>query len=359
MKVIYNNVNFLHLNENFPRKKFSVFFDEIQHDINVESLESKINIPIKQYEKVSFPRQFSRYVSTGNPRRLLPEDEELYEELEIKIKNHVVYYETGNLRDYSKLIFLFAESDEYEITLEEVLKNNIKEDTKLLVFKDEYLQKGSNFLFKNNNESLIDNITAIMEREMRKLDIEDVVIMGARSGAQAAKVYGSFFEETTLITFNSDYKVMKTPEELHLLQYEGIKLRKSIEITSFLEETLESEQYNEDELIVNTRSYSFEEMMKFTIFFAYSFIGKKERSENENFVMDEVDQRFEIRNNLKHRPQIVLQRINGISSHLRVFSHGPINYILKDDVIKEKVESEIIFITQDEILKATGIVNFE
>ncbi len=359
MKVIYNNVNFLHLNDNYPKKVFSVFFDEVQYDFNVETPESRINIPIKKYEKVSFQRQFARYVSTGNPRRLLPEEEEVYEELEMKIRNSVVYYETGNLEDYTKLIFLFAESKEYELTLENVLKNNLKPDTKLIVLKDEYLQNGSNFMFRNNNESLIGPIINLIENEIRKVNAADVAIMGARNAAQAAKVYASFFEDIKLITFNSDYKSLKKPEEIHLLQYEGIELTKSIEITSFTIDTIEHEQLNEETLIVNTRNYSFEEMMKFTIFFTYAYFGEKTTINSENFILEETNNKFEIKNELQHRPQIVLQKIDGISSNLKVFSHGPVNYILKDDVVKDQVESELMFITQTELLIAKGIINFE
>lgn len=359
MKVIYNNVNFLHLNDQYPRKVFSVFFDEVQYDINVEEPESRINIPIKKYDKISFQRQFAKYVSTGNPRRLLEYEEEQYEELGMKIKNKVVYYETGNVEDYTKLIFLFAENKEYEITLESIIKDNLTEDTKLIVFKDEYLQNGSNFLFQNNYESLIGPIVNLIENETRKVEIENSVIIGARNAAQAAKVYGSFFTETKLITFNSDYKVLKEPEEFHLLQYEGIELAKSIEVTSFTVDTLEDGQLNEKELIVNTRNYSFEEMMLFMIFLTYSMFGKKTTTTNSNFVLDEVNGKFEIKNELMHRPQIVLQKVDGISTNLKVFSHGPINYILKDEVIRDQIESEITFITQTEILRATGIINFD
>lgn len=359
MKVIYNNVNFLHISENYPRKVFSVFFDEVQHDINVEDAESRINIPIKKYEKISFQRQFARYISTGNPRRLLAHEEELYEQLEMKIKNNVVYYETGNLENYSKLIFLFAENNDYEVSLENILKDSLSEDTKLIILKDEYLQRGSNFLFRNNHESLVDMIVSLMENEMRKVEVENTVIMGARSGAQAAKVYASFFEDTHLITFNSDYKVMRSAEEFHLLQYEGIELVKSIEVTSFTKDTLEPSQLNELETIVNARNYSFEEMMKFTIFIMYSLMGKKTLIESQNLVLSEENRRFEIKNELQHRPQVVLQKVEGISVSLKVFSHGPRYFILKDDVIQDQVQSEFTFITQTELLKAKGYVDFE
>ncbi len=334
MKTIYTKENFMHINSEYPLKTFSVFFDDVQYDLELKDAEDYLNIPIHKYSYISFPKQFAKYVAISNARRLTEEKKELYDELGFKKYKEITFLEveTGTP---DNLVILFTETDEYLDLFQDVAINNLKPNTKLIVLKDDYLQYGSNFLFRNNGELLIESLESFIQEKTEYFEAENVTIIGSRTGAKQAQVYSSLFPDFKLITFNTEYSNMKKEDELYAINTYGIKFANSLEFTTYSENKLTAEQRKEKSIVVNTKSYSFEEMMRLTLYYALINNSYKEEVNLAKITIDLSLDTFELPPEINAQPLMIFFKQKNILRTLDTYSYGG-EYRVKTAVLQNE-----------------------
>lgn len=350
MKVIYTRENFLHINNDYPLNTFSVFFDDVQHDIKLNCDNDYINIPIYKYSYVSFEKQYAKFVAISNQRRKTELEQEYNDEYGFKKYKDVTFaeYTQGTPEN---LLILFPEKIDYLDQYLEIVKGSLKYNTKLIVIKDEFLQYGSNYIFKNNGEYLFSSIVSFIDEKSQYFEPSQVTLIGSRTGAKAAKIYGHFFPDFKVITFNNEYKNMSESHEIHALQTNGISFKESIEFTSYAYERLLPEQSKERNIVINSENYSFTEMIKLSFFFAQINNKYREKIVLDSIVLKFEYERFELPKEIISQPLIAFYRSRNIMQRVKTYSYGGNYYLIATEFFVNNLVGKIIVYTEDEIFE--------
>ncbi len=340
MKVIYTRENFLHINSEYPQKHFSLFVDEVQHEIKLNTAGDYINIPIYKYNYVSFEKQYAKYIAVSNQRRTLPEREEYYASLGIKKYKEITFGEFTN-GNPDNLLILFTENPDYIDQYIDIAINNLKYNTKLIVLFDDYMQYGSNYIFKNNGEYLFEAMCSFITEKTQLFDTDKVTLIGSRTGAKAARLYGSFFSDFKVISFNTEYENMKTKEEIHAIKVNGINLRDAIEFTSRVDTKLDYNQSQEKWIVANNNLYSFSEVMKFSFYFAQINNNSKSLQAIDNFLPIVVNDSILAPAIINEKPLFTVFVKDYVWYKLDTYSNACQNYIVMSNILRD---SGVIYI---------------
>lgn len=348
MKTIYTKENFLHINLDYPNKTFSVFLDNIQTNLSLKEEADYINIPINRYSYISFPKQYAKYVSISNERKLTQLTTRLYEERGFKKYKDITFAEVINGTP-NNLIFLFTENDKYIDKFEDVASESLKLHTKLIILKDDFLQYGSDYLFRNNGELLIESLKAFITEKSIGYDPNNISIIASRSAAKAGKMYSTLFPKYKLVTFNTEEQTYSSEACRYRLEANGLKLSDGIEISSYQFETLSPSQLREQKIIVNTKQYSFVETMRLAMF--YTQINNNLKAIE---VLPAIDLKFEkevykLPTEIQSQPLFAYIQSANIVQQLDVFSYGGEYYIKQVPLVEISQNPSLSIITEDKI----------
>ncbi len=350
MKTIYTKENFMHINSEYSQSTFNVFFDNIQHSLELKTEEDYINIPIYKYSYISFPKQYAKHVSISNQRRLTEATTEKYADQGFKKYKDITFAEviTGTP---DNLIFLFTENEQYLDRFENIAIDNLKPNTKLIILKDDFMQFGSNYLFRNNGASLVESFKAFITEKVVGFEEHNITIIGSRSGAKPAKLYASLFPEYKLVTFNTEHSIYTSEIEQYEISVNGFVLRDGIEISTYSIDALKHEHHKESHIMVNTDKYSFVEAMKLTMFFAQINNNLKAVVELVDFKLDFVNERCQLPTNITSKPLFAYLSSDNILQKLPVYAYGGEYYIKQTTILNAEKNLEMTVITEQNIYK--------
>ncbi len=348
MKTIYTKENFMHINLEYPLKTFSVFFDNVQYNLNLESERDFINIPIYKYSYVSFPKQFAKYVSISNARKLSQAKTEQYQELGFKKYKDITFaeYIQGNPEN---LIYLFTENEDYIDQYQDVAINNLKPNSKLIILKDDYMQYGSSYLLKNNGQLLVDSMVAFINEKSTGFAEDNITIIGSRTGARPAALYASLFPMYKLITFNTEYDVFNSELEQYELNVNGYNLKESVAFTSYSLSNLSQNQKEESELFVNTSKYSFVETMQLSFFFAQINNNLKSYIDLGIIYLRFQNEGYKLPQEIESKPLFAYIKYNNIVQKVNVYALGGQYKIREVEFLSLKGPKQLVVLTEDNI----------
>ncbi|WOO89379.1 hypothetical protein R2F61_01360 [Mollicutes bacterium LVI A0078] len=350
MKTIYTKENFMHINNEYPLKTFSVFLDNVQYNLNLENERDYINIPIYKYSYVSFPKQFAKFVSISNLRKLTSAKTEMYEQLGFKKYKDITFAEyTQGIPD--NLIYLFTENEDYLDQFQDIAINNIKPNTKLIVLRDDYMQYGSNYLFRNNGQLLIDSMKSFIAEKSQDFDSDKITIIGSRTGAKPAALYANLFPNYKLVTFNTEYDVFTSELEQYELNLNGLSFATGYEFTSFSIDNLKHKQKNESNLFVNTDKYSFVETMQLALFFAQINNNYKNVITLEANYFNFIEGDYKLPKNIDSKPLFAYIEFDNFFQKVNVYALGGQYKIRETDILNLNKDKQLVVITEDNIYK--------
>lgn len=345
MKTIYTKENFMHINSEYPANTFSVFFDNVQYTLNLNEEADYLNIPIYKYSYVSFSKQYAKFISISNQRKLTEEVKTSYEQLGFKKYKDITFTEVINGTP-DNLIFIFTENGDYIDKFQDIAFDVLKPNTKLIVLKDDYLQRGSNYLFRNNGELLVDSIKSFIKEKSVGFDMNNISIIGSRTAAKPARLYGELFPQYNLVTFNTEYAVFTTPEEKFELDSNGLMLKSGFEITSFTYDKLSHEQHAEENILVNTETYSFVETMKLVMFYTQVTNNRKMITALKPVSIEFVGESFKLPKEIGAKPLFAYLKTNNIIQKLNVFAYGGEYYLKEADLIRVNGRVKLMIVTE-------------
>lgn len=348
MKTIYTKENFMHINLSYPTKVFSVFFDNMQFNLHLESEADYINIPIYKYSYITFAKQFAKYISISNQRKLTEQTSTYYEEFGYKKYKDITFAEVISGQP-ENLIFLFTEDNNYLDQFEQVAFNNLKPNTKLILLKDDYLQYGSNFLFRNNGQVLLESMQSFISEKSRGFSEQNITIIGSRSAGMAARIYANIFPSYKLVTFNTEYNVFNNEEAQYAINLNGIKFASGVEITSYDYQALNAKQLEQPQIMVNTSQYSFEESMKLTLFYAQINNNPKQIISLPPFYLQFIDEACKLPRDIESKPLFAVIKYHNIIQKLPVYSYGGEHYLKAVELLKIVGSRSLEVITENSI----------
>lgn len=346
MKTIYTKENFMHINSEYTANTFNVFFDNTQHILDLNEEADYLNIPINKYSYVSFSKQYAKYISISNQRKLTEKVKENYEQLGFKKYKDITFAEVINGTP-DNLIFLFTETDEYIDKFQDIAFDALKPNTKLIVLKDDYLQYGSNYLFRNNGELLVDSIKSFIKEKSNGFDLNNISIIGSRTAGKVARLYGELFPRYKLITFNTEADVFKTEEQQYVLDSNGLSFRDSFEITSFAYDNLTSDQLKGENILINTETYSFVETMKLVMFYTQIMNNRKMIITLKPISIEFIGEVCKLPNDIESKPLFAYLKTNNIVQKLNVFAYGGEYYLKQTELISVTGCVKLMIITEN------------
>lgn len=348
MKTIYTKENFMHINLEYSANTFNVFFDNVQHTLDLKEEADYINIPIYNYSYIAFAKQYAKYVSISNQRRLTKQTQQNYEQLGVRKYKDITFTEVIN-GNPDNLIFLFTETGEYIDKFEETAVEVLKPNTKLIILKDDYLQYGSNYLFRNNGKLLVDSIKSFIKEKSSGFELNNISIIGSRTASKAARLYGTFFSDYNLITFNTEHSIYSSEQEKLELDANGLKLRQSFEISSYTIDKLGMNQQAENQILVNTESYSFVETMKLVMFYTQITNNRKNIVELKPIYIDFINEACKLPTEIESKPLFVYLKTNNINQKLNTFAYGGAYYIKDTELIRVNGRVHLFVITENTV----------
>lgn len=346
MKTIYTKENFMHINMDYSASTFSVFFDNIQYTINLKEEADYINIPIYKYSYISFPKQYAKYISISNQRRLTEDTTLKYEKLGVKKYKDITFAEIINGKP-DNLIFLFTENGDYIDKFEDIACEVLKPNTKLIILKDDYMQYGSNYLFRNNGELLVDSMKAFIKEKSVGFDKNSIAIVGSRTAGRAARLYGALFPENNLITFNTEYNVFESEQEKYELDANGLIMADSFEISSYTVDKLSPDQQAEINIMVNTETYSFVETMKLVMYYTQISNNKKTVVDLKPTSIEFINEAHKLPQDIDSKPLFAYIRTKNIIQKLSVFAYGGEYYLKETELIRVNGRVKLVIITEN------------